>query len=167
MSYLSGDDFPYVEYAALNREEPGWKQAVKVVYPDGWYLREDGGHVYLGLKTPPLVAVGTSSALSVPYVAAPADLSADADEPFTQGTDVKKSLRPWHQALVHYAAALLEPLRKNYQGEQRQRTLFAGHVADYLQRKRPKGGGVIAQAKNYYRDARAGRLTGVWGTDRF
>jgi len=80
----------------------------------------------------------------------------DAHEPFSvvAGTSPLKVLRPWHQALVHYAAALLEPLRKNYAGEQRQRQLFAAQVADYLQRQRPKGGQTVKLSRHYYRDAR-------------
>ena len=161
VTYRSGDDFPRYELSTLNREHNGWRSADDTTYPDGYYLREDGGKVYLGLKTPPDIGASESASITLPYVAVPPDMSADGDEPYTVSSDSKKSLRPWHQALVHYAAALLEPLRKNYTGEQRQRTLFAGQVADYLQRKRPKGGQMIAMGHNYYRAARGRYVSSV------
>lgn len=159
ITYLSGGDFPLLQLSTLNRDDAGWKSAVALTRPPGYYLREDGGKMYLGLKTPPAIEASESALIRIPYVAVPVDMSADADQPFTSGADAKKALRPWHQALVHYAAALLEPLRKNYQGEQRQRQLFAGLVADYLQRRRPKGGLTLTLARNYYTMARARRVS--------
>lgn len=164
----AGDDFLRIDIPVLNVEMPGWRNVDDSANPTGFYIREEGGSVYIGLHQPPAIGVGESAILRVPYVAVPATMVADGDEPFSvvAGTSPKRTLRPWHQAIVHYAAALLEPLRKNYQGEQRQRQLFAGHVADYLQRQRPKGGRVIRVARNYYRDARGTRRGGVTGVSR-
>lgn len=161
VTYQSGPDFARVELDILNREEPGWRDADSTTLPDGWYIREHAGKVFFGLTQKPDVTAPATATVTVPYLAIPPDMSADADEPFslTAGSDPKRSLRPWHQALVHYAAALLEPLRKNFAAEQRQRALFAGVVADYLQRHRPRGGTRITVARDYRREAR-GRFNG-------
>lgn len=158
ITYATGELFPRRDIPLLNRLEPGWRNADAVSVPSSYYLREDGGTTKLGLYPKPAVEVGESAAVMLPYVAKPTDMSADDDEPFSVSGNPKRILVPWHQALVHYAAALLEPLRKGYQAEQRQRGLFAGLVADYLQRQRPKGGQSITMAHNYYRQARRSGL---------
>lgn len=156
VTYVSGDEFPRLDLDVLNRERVGWRAASNAQFPDGYYLREDGGTIYLGLTQPPTVTSGDTAALTVPYVAIPPTMVSDTDEPFSDsaGTNPKRAVRPWHQGLVHYAAALLEPLRKGFTAEQRQRQLFAGLVADYLQRHRKKGGSQILHAHDYRRAAR-------------
>jgi hypothetical protein len=156
VTYLADDTFPRRDVPILNREEPGWRNTDDASLPTSYYIREDGGTTYLGLFPPPAIGAGESAVVTLPYVAKPTDMSADVDVPFTASSNAKTILIPWHQALVHYAAALLEPLRKGYQAEQRQRALFAGIVADYLQRHRPKGGQTVTLAHNYYRAARHG-----------
>lgn len=156
--YTAGDDFPRIDIPQLNRESTGWRQTdTPSERPSSWYLREEGGSVYFGLVPIPDIGSGDSALVTLPYVAYPPDMTDDAHEPFSvvMGTSPKRTLRPWHQALVHYAAALLEPLRKNYQAEKRQRELFAGMVADYLQKQRPKNGQRVVFARNYYRESRA------------
>lgn len=156
VTYRSGDDFPRLDLDILNREQSGWRLTGSATFPSSYYLREDGGSIYLGFSEPPLIGAGESATVTIPYLAIPPDMSADTNEPFSDsaGTNPRRSLRPWHQALVHYAAALLEPLRKNYAGEQRQRGLFAAIVADYLQRHRKKGGSRITLAHDYRAAAR-------------
>lgn len=156
VTYRSGDDFPRKDLPLLHRESPGWRATSATALPASWYLRHDGGKTYLGLSEPPLIAAGETAAVTLPYVAKPLSLSADADVPYSVSSDALEVLEPWLQGIVNYAAALLEPLRKNYQGEQRQRTLFAAQVADYLQRRRPKGGQQILVSRAYYRQARSG-----------
>lgn len=157
LTYLTGDDFPRTDIYRLGLEEPGWHQIEATTLPSSYYLREEGGKVYLGLVPAPDVTAPATATVAVRYLAIPPDMVSDSDEPFslTAGSDPKRSLRPWHQALVHYAAALLEPLRKNFPAEQRQRALFASIVADYLQRHRPRNGTRITMAHNYRRAARA------------
>lgn len=156
ITYASGDDFTRRDLDTLNREEPGWRSGESVQMPDGYYLREHAGDVYLGLTQLPDVTAPATATITLPYLAIPPDMTSDSYEPFSQsaGVDPKRSLRPWHQALVHYAAALLEPLRKNFAAEQRQRALFAAMVADYLQRHRPRQGTRITMAHDYRRAAR-------------
>lgn len=158
-TYLSGHNFPRRDLDVLNVEEPGWHLAAATTLPSSWYLREDAGKVYVGLVPPPSVTAPANAIVTVPYLALPPDMTGDTHEPFslTAGSDPKRSLRPWHQALVHYAAALLEPSRKTFSAEQRQRALFAGFVADYLQRHRPRQGSRIQLARDYRAEARQGR----------
>lgn len=166
VTYTAGDDFRRVDIPELNERESGWRNTAAANRPSSYYVREDGGSVYLGIYPKPEIGASESASVRLPYVAIPPDMSGDSDEPFsaTAGSTPKKTLRPWHQALVHYAAALLEPLRKNYVGEQRQRQLFAALVADYLQRQRPKGGHVVRLARRYYAEARGRRM---WQTVSF
>lgn len=151
---FSGEDFPRIDLPELNREQIGWRQASPSQQPTSYYIREDGGRVYLGIVPAPSITAPATASVTLPYVAVPPDMSADGDQPFSVAGNPKRSLRPWHQALVHYAAALLEPLRKGFNAEQRQRTLFVGLVADYLQRQRPKGGMRITTARDYRGEAR-------------
>jgi len=160
--YYVGDDFPRKDIDLLNRETPGWRTEPKGI-PTRYYLREDGGTTLLGLVPAPSVAAGETWTLTVPYVANVPDMSADADQPFTASSNAKITLRPWHQGLVHYAAAKLELLRKNTDGEASQMQKFGGYVADYLQRQRPKGGRHVSFARKYYRE-RPGGSFAPWQT---
>jgi hypothetical protein len=86
----------------------------------------------------------------VPYVAFPAPLSSDTSEPFTVNSSVRTDLRPYHQALVHYAAHSLEKLRRDDQASDRQLQKYQGYVARYLSNKRVKGGRAVTQAVAYF-----------------
>jgi hypothetical protein len=154
VTYRADQEFPRKDIPALNREYSNWRNASATQLPASWSLRRDGGQVYLGLSEPPEIGASESAAVLIPYVAKPTEQTDDSEVPFTVSADALEVMEPWLQGIVHYAAALLEPLRKNYAGEQRQRNLFAGVVADYLQRQRPKGGQSILVARNYYADAR-------------
>lgn len=157
ITYTTGENFPRKDVPVMMDEGIDWRNtSVVSELPSSYYIREDGGSVYLGIVPIPDIGTGDSAVVLLPYVAKPPDMTDDAHEPFSvvMGTSPKKTLRPWHQALVHYAAALLEPLRKNYDGEQRQRQLFAAQVADYLQRQRPQNGQTVRLTRNYYREAR-------------
>lgn len=155
-TYRSGPDFPRRDVGWLNRNQQGWRSATNATIPQSWYLRQDGGKVYVGLSEPPALTGGDAASITFPYVARPMDLSADGDVPFTNSADALLVLEPWHQALAHYAAATLERLRKNVNGEQKQLTLFAGMVADYLQTDIETDGETIFMATDYR--AQAGRM---------
>lgn len=156
VSYRSGEDFPRRDVPLLNRQYPGWRSMSATSIPQSWYLRQDGGTVNFGLSEPPSITAPDTSTVTLPYVARPLDLSADADVPFALTANALQVLEPWHQALPHYAAALLERLRKNVSAEQKQLTLFAGYVADYLQQQVPTDGESIWMARDYR--AEAGRM---------
>lgn len=148
-TYRSGQDFPRRDVPMLNRQFPGWRSATATSIPQSWYLKQDGGKVYFGLSEPPSIESGDSAAVTLPYVARAADMSADADKPFTASSDALNLLEPWHQALAHYGAAVLERLRKNVNAEQKQLALFAGYVADYLQAQAPTDGETVMMARDY------------------
>jgi hypothetical protein len=153
VTWIQGEDFPRKTPTFLDRDEPGWEADPKGV-PNGWYLRDDAGTSYVGLTPPPgPAASGETWTLYVPYLASSDDMVSDGDQPFTINGIVFAILAPYHQALVHYAAGLLEPLRKNYSGAQRQMGLYAGYVAQYETKKRKDGPNQITMRRTYLRDA--------------
>lgn len=151
--YLAGKDLPLRSVDWLNRFDPNWRSADPST-PLAWYQREDGGEVNIGLTPAPAVGSGETWSITVPYLAIPSDMVNDTDGPFNVAGNAKHILWPWHQALVHYAAAQLEKLRKELQRSDLQMKQFAGFVADYLQKQRPRGGGQVTYATNYRGDAR-------------
>jgi len=154
-TWYAGKDFPRRDIVWLNANEPGWKNS-DTGRPWCWYLQEDGGTVNLGVVPVPDVLSGETWTLYVPYVARPADMSADADEPFTVSSNAKKLLSPWHDALVYYAAAELEKLRKNVPRSLELLQYAQSRVQDYKARMQPKGGTHISFARDYRKEA--GRL---------
>lgn len=158
--YYGGDLLPRVDIDQLNRTNPGWRSAPNGI-PTSYYLREDGGSVYLGFTPAPTVVVGETWTLTVPYVANVPDMVGDSDQPFTLSGNAKIALRAWHQGLVHYAAAKLELLRMNAQGEGVQMQKFGGYLADYLQKRRVKGGTHVLFARNYNTE-RPSRASAGW-----
>lgn len=156
--YIAGDDLPIRTIEYLNRTEPGWRSA-SAGTPLCQYQRDDGGASYLGFYPAPSVGTSETWTITVPYVALPSDMSSDNDVPFTVSSNAKVRLWPWHQALVHYAASQLEQLRKELQRAELQSKLFAGVVADYLQKQRPKGGQQVTYTREYRLEARGSRST--------
>jgi hypothetical protein len=150
--YYAGKEFPRRDIAWLNANMPGWRN-LDDGRPICWYLQEDGGTVNIGIVPAPDVQSGETWVLTVPYVARPADMSADADEPFTVSSNVKKSLSPWHDALVYYAASELEKLRKNVPRSLELLQYAQSRVQDYKARMQPKGGSHISFARDYRREA--------------
>jgi hypothetical protein len=163
IAWLAGDDLPMIRPVGLDRDDMGSWRSASAGTPMQAYVREDGGATYLGFTPTPNIPSTETWTAYVTYVAKPSDMSADADEPFTVSSNVKKTLAPWHQALVHFAASQLERLRRNPVSVQEQRQLFASYVADYLQRRRSqtRGPKVIRLAHDYRKAASAWRSTGV------
>ncbi len=151
VSYIQGDGFERRTPTWLDRDAPGWLADPKGT-PNSWYIRDDSGTTYIGVDPAPSVGTETWT-LKVPYLSSSTDMSADADLPFTVAAKSFAVLTPYHQALVHYAAGLLEPLRKNYSGAQRQMGLYAGYIAQYETKKRKDGPNTITLKRNYLRDA--------------
>lgn len=166
--YLAGNDLPLRTVQWLDREMTGWRSA-SAGTPIAQYVRDDGGTVNLGLTPAPSVAAGETWTLLVPYVMLPTDMVLDGDLPFTVSANAKLRLWPWHKALAHYASAQLQKLRKNWKdsdGVQTQTQLFAGFVADYLQRQRPKGGQHVSFEHNYRATRRGPRQWGGVNVNR-
>jgi hypothetical protein len=156
-TYIEGDDLTWTSVERLNAEEPGWR-AVAAGRPTKYYLRRDGGTVNLGFHPKPSIAVGETWTALVPYVVVVADLAADADEPFTVSANPIKSLRPYHRALVHFAAYDLEKLRKDPNRGSVQLQLFETYVERYTGKQQPKMGQRIRLARDYRASVRTNGL---------
>lgn len=155
ISYVQGNALPRRTPHMLDVGSPGWR-ADPSGTPNGWYLRNDTGKTYLGFDPPPVPASGWTWTALVPYLSQSTDMSADSDQPFTVGGNVYSVLVPYHQALVHYAAGVLEPLRKGYSAAKRQMDLYAGYIAQYETKKRRDGANTVTYKRNYFRDAGRG-----------
>lgn len=148
--YLQGrDDFPQTTTALLNTHEPSWRGDTAGV-PMKWYQRLQGGVVYLGCWPPPDVGAGETWTWLVPYVAKPDTLTNDSDTPFSFSAVAIAGLDAFHQALAHYAAARLEPLRKNYDGVKYQMGLFTSYVNRFKGIKADEQPRQIQLANNYF-----------------
>jgi hypothetical protein len=155
--YLEGDDLQETSVEALQTNEPGWR-AVSKGTPQYWYLRRDGGTLNVGLYPKPTITTDTWT-LIVPYVVVPTDLNADSDEPFSISGNAIRSMRPWHRALVYFAAFDLEKLRKDVSRQQSALQLFELEVQKYLASMKPRNGQRVRFAKNYRAMQRASGLT--------
>lgn len=154
--YGEGPELPYITEEALNQTRGGWR-AETAATPTAWTLRADGASQYVVLVPPPDVPTAETWTLLWPYVAQPADMTADADEPYQVAGSVRTSLRPYHRGILHYAAAQLEKLRKNYEASDRQLKFFAAAVAKYHADQQRPTGSAIRLAQNYRSRLRAGR----------
>lgn len=150
--YFAGDSFQRRDVEYLNRYEEGWR--LSTGYPESWYLRAEGGTTLFGIYPQPDVLTGETWTAKVPYVAEPADMTLDADIPFTVSGNALIAVEPWHDALVYYAASELEKLRK---GTDRSLYFFQraqARVQDYMDKKRVPGGKPVRLARSYRQDAR-------------
>lgn len=147
-SYVEGPDLVYKTEEELNQIEPGWR-AASAGTPRYWYLREDSGSLYFGLHPTPSIPAAETWTVYFPYVAIPADMSADADIPYSVSGNARTTLIPYHEAILAYAAAQLEKLRKNWDGVERQMKIFAAYVAKYTGDKAPKRGSTIRLKTDY------------------
>jgi hypothetical protein len=150
--WIQGDDLVRRTPEWLDREEPGWR-AVDPGTPQFWYIDEDGAEYNLGMHPPPDVGTGETWSWYIVYLAQPTAMSADTDKPFTVSGSSAIRLQYYHQALVHYAAGLLEVDRKNYNGYERQMRIYAGFVAQYLSKQREAGPSQISTLRNYLRES--------------
>lgn len=129
-SYVEGPDLPFKSEEQLNQERRNWR-AESATVPDCWTLRADGGAQYLVLVPAPDIPSGETWVLFWPYVARPADLTADSDEPYQVSTAIRTSLRAYHKGIAYYAASVLEELRKNYDMVDRRLKMAAAYVTKY------------------------------------
>jgi hypothetical protein len=163
VTYVAGDDLPRRQEAWLNVEEPGWPASTGVTFPTAWYITNQDGNLAFGLYPPPTVSTLGSGVVTLPYVARPSSLVSSNAVPFTDTAGVTRSdLRPYHQALVHYAAHKLELLRKDTDASDRQMQKFLGYVQRFLQQKRKPAGDQIRPARNYFARSH-GRLRDDYG----
>lgn len=157
--YIGGkDDFPRRDPEWLDWSDPSWR-ATAAGTPSAWYQRKSGGVEYLGTDVAPSFTASDTWTWLVPYLARPVDMVADNDQPFTMNDASSLArLEIYHQALVHFAAAQLEPLRKGFDRVQAEMQQYASYAADYLAANRAEGPDQITLERNYYGDsARAAR----------
>ncbi len=155
LTILAGpEDLPRRDIDWLNRSLEGWRQSTVassvMQLPQFHYLRPDGPALFLGFTPTPSTGSSAAASGQVTYLAEPAILTSDTQEPFTANSSVRTDLRPYHQASVHYAAHRLEKLRKDTEASQAQLQSFLGWVTRYLTDRRIKGGRVISQARLYF-----------------
>jgi len=154
----AGDDFVERPVHYRNRFDPHWRESTTPTQtPTGYYFRPDGGMLFLGLSEPPDIGSSESAEVRVPYVALPAPMTSSGEEPYAINSTVRTDLRPYHQALVHFAAFRLLPLKGLMQEAQTQFALFQSYVMRYHQAQRPRGGQHVVFARNYFDDARSQR----------
>lgn len=162
-TYVEGPELPYKTEQELNQTRSGWRAEADGV-PTAWTLRPDGGSFYLVLVPAPDVPAGETWTLYWPYVAQPADMTSDTHEPYGLASS-RTTLRPYHDAILAYAAAQCEKLRKNYEGMERQMKFFAAGVSKYHADQQPQRGSSIRLAQDYRRRLRSARpvspFTGV------
>lgn len=154
-AYTEGPELPFVREETLNQIRPNWR-AESAATPECWTLRKDASALYLVLVPAPDVPSGETWTLYWPYVAQPADMSSDSHEPYGNATP-RKSLRPYHDAILFYATAQGELLRKDIQKHEYWMKRFAGEVLRYTATQAPKNGQAIRLAHNYRTRLRGGR----------
>ena len=155
VSVVSGDQLQRRDLPWLNRYEPDWQISTTastgtMVLPRIYYLRQEGGHQYLGFWDIPCIESSGSAKAVVPYIANPPTLVNDNDEPFTFGGLIRTDLRSYHQGIVHYAAHQLEKLRKDVQASTLQMQKFVGYVTQYLQDMRKPNGMSLTFGRSYF-----------------
>lgn len=155
-SYVEGPELPFKSEEELNQTRPNWR-AESAAVPDCWTLRDDGGSHYVVLVPAPDVPAAETWTLLWPYVAVPADMSADGDIPYSVSGNARTTLAPYHDGILFYAAGQCEKLRKNYEGLERQMKFFAAVVSKYFTDQQPKRGSQIRLAIDYRRRLRQSR----------
>lgn len=160
---VAGDQFPRRDIEWRNRFDANWRESTSPVeFPEGYYLRPDGGHLYIGLTDPPDIGSSETGKLIIPMVTRPATMTNSTSEPFTYGSASRTDLRLYHKALPQYAAYKLMPLIGDQQGANDRLQTFLGYVTRYTQAQRPKGGTHVTSARSYYRESR--RIGGRGGS---
>jgi hypothetical protein len=158
LTVLAGDSFPRRQEPWLNAASPGWQGSTGTGHPTEWFLTPQDGALSLQLNPPPQVSTGCAAVIRLPYVARPSSLVSTGAVPFTDTAGLtRRDLRPYHQALVHYAASRLELLRKDREASDRQLQKFLGYVQRYLQAGRQPAGQTIRPARSYFTRAHGRR----------
>lgn len=154
VTILAGDDLLRRDIDWLNVYEPGWQNdtvaSTTEQLPRAYYLRPDYGQMLLGFWPTPSTGSSCAADVLVPYIAKPPVLTSDTQEPFATVNRIRIDLRPFHQATVHYAAAQLEKLRRDYQASQGQLQMFLSYVQRYLQSLRRRNAQALTFSRRYF-----------------
>lgn len=148
--YLSGEGFERTTVEALDADNVNW-QAEAAGTPRQWYTRIDAGAVFLGFVPAPSITGSDTWTAVVPYVAVTTDMVDDTEQPFSIATNPTRSLRPFHRALVHFAAYDLEKFRKDQGRSASQLQLWEVEIAKYIATQKPRQGQRARMAVNYRR----------------
>lgn len=155
VTVLTGDDLPRRDIDWLNRYAPSWQTSTVASsvqqLPELYYERSAAGSKFLGFTPVPSTGSSASAVAIVPYVARPPVMTSDTNEPYQIGANVRRDLRDYHQAAVHYGAHQLEKLRRDDQASDRQLQKFLGYVTRWFQNNRVKGGVSVTMARNYFK----------------
>lgn len=149
VTWLTGDDFPRRDIVFRNKYDSGWRTSTTPMTPTGYYLRDSGGTLQIGLDRNPKVGSSQLAELTVSYVARPVAMTSSGDVPFTLSSQTRTDLIPYHRALPHFAAYKLLPLVGDVQGAAAQLSQFMAFVAKWVQAQRPKGG-TVTTLHNYF-----------------
>lgn len=134
----------------LDLHKPGWRDSGTTGTPEYVAANPDGGLANILLSPTPRVPATETWEMLVAALATPGDLSLDTDLPFQLGVNPPTALEPYHWALAHFAASLLERLRKDTDAVEKQLTLFGAYVQDYQGSQRPRGShNRVSQQRNY------------------
>ena len=147
-------DFPQVAIPAMDAVSGEWRSTESPGDPTGWYLRKSGGALYFGLDRPADVSTSETAELLIPFVAHPSSMTDSTHVPFAVSSNYRRDLEPYHQGVVHYAAHLMEKLRRDDERANAQLKAFTGYVALYKDQDRPKGARHVRSAGQYFRRSR-------------
>lgn len=152
--YIGGDEFPERKVPFLDAAEDGWRSTT-AGDPQGWYQRVSGSARYFGLDCPANVGTSQTAEILVPYIPVLSTI-ADTAVPYSGRSD----LQMFHQASVHYAAHLMEKLRKDVDASDKQLQAFLGYVTRYNSQKQKKGPKAVRASRSYFENARLRREVG-------
>lgn len=151
---LSGDDLLRRDVRWLDANYQAWRFSTVASsaqqWPTYWYEQKKNGGSFLGFVPVPSTGSSASMEALLSYVAQPPVMTSDTSEPFQSGAVVRTDLRPFHQGLVHYAAAILERLRRDTAQSDLQMQLFYTYVTRFLGSLRNKGGRTVTFARDYF-----------------
>lgn len=164
----AGDDFQRRDIEWLNRYRQGWRESTQVVeIPSGYYIRNTGGQMILGLPDKPDVGSSETAVLLVPYVARPSTISSSDARPFTDPSgNVRTDLEQYDDGILYYAAQHLEFYRGDDQAQDKWFQKFLGVVERFKGAMRPKGPQWVTFGRKYLKDARKGSGALIGGSLR-
>lgn len=122
--------------AYLDEVAPGWRDTTSTGAPQ-WIAHDPvNGVNQLRFSPIPSIPANETWELVVPIQANAADMTNDTDVPF----DGRPDIEPYHWGLAHFAAAMLERLRKDPEAEQVQVQKFGAYLEDWNAKStRPPG----------------------------
>jgi hypothetical protein len=113
--------------AYLDEVKPGWRDSTSRGVPENVGHDPVNGVNWLVCLPIPSVTPSETWDLIVPIQANAADMQNDTDVPF----DGRPDIEPFHWGIAHFAASVLERLRKDPEAEQAQVQKFGAYLEDW------------------------------------